>query len=176
MVELIMVMLAIVLTAGMLTAAANYLPTWQNTAEVTYQLSKKGFDTLEQSFQLKSKELAGEPASLVQADGGLSTLFQPFYGYLPKAPEGMAWKYGEIPGVPSTKYVCLYAVQPLSEGAVRGLYRLAKLYSVGDAIDAKISFNAGAGNCGGVNDGYVESNMPAYVSVTYKLKYIPGVY
>jgi hypothetical protein len=130
MVNLILVILSISLTAATLFASLNYLPGWAGTARTTHDLTRYGFLTLEKAFAAQVAKDAGVPAARTdEADGGLFTNFSAYYGYLPQAPKGYAWKYGDNG---TDYYFCLYptAGNPIaSEGLWRGLNRVRNLFS-----------------------------------------------
>lgn len=169
MVQLLMVIMAIGLSAAALTATISYLPTWTATAEKTYTLSKAGFVTLEAAFKGYSAANGGAaPVPSAAQDGGIGA-FQAYYSFLPKAPAGFAWKYG-FNG--TDYYFCVYPTG--TGGAVgdfRGLDRLRQVFS-----EQQFFVNPdGITGCGGTVSIAEPVEFPAQFAGTYLVKYVPGM-
>lgn len=183
MAQLIIVILSIVLTAVTIFASLNYMPSWMNQANDTYAVVKTGLTTLETAYAAAAKANGGvAPApNTGLPDGGLSTNFSPYYGYLPKAPRGYSWKYGRNTNV-NTDYFCLYSSSPQAhEGIWRGMNRVRNVLSDGQYFI--LAGNEGA--CSAANGTTLATpqsdaakappgSYPAQLAVMYLVKYLPG--
>lgn len=95
MVNFILAIFSIMLTAATVISTMNYLPGGAKVTAEAYNVSKTGIVTLEKAFKkYMSVNGAVYPPQTLAADGGLSQYFASYYGYLPKATTGYAWKYG----------------------------------------------------------------------------------
>lgn len=179
MLNLILVALSISLTAATLFASLNYLPSWNSSANDTYLVVKAGFTTLETAYFAKVKADGGaSPAPTAEADGGLAALFSSYYGFLPKAPRGYSWKYGNNG---SNDYFCLYSTSgtPVAhEGIWRGMNRVRSVLS-----DEQYFIVPGDVTvCGAPTPATPQSEStkappatyPALLASVYLVKYVPG--
>jgi hypothetical protein len=173
MVNLILVILSITLTAATLYASMNYLPGINSTTDDAYRLTRYGFVALEKAFNAATGRASGTaPAPTAETDGGLATNFSSDYGYLPKVPKGFAWKYG-FNG--QDYYFCLY---PTTTGASqaywRGFNRAHRVLS-----DQQYFILAGGvAACNtqspqGANLTSAPSSYPAMISMVYLLNWQP---
>lgn len=128
MVNLLLVMLSISLTAATLYASMSYLPGMSSTTDDAYHQTRYGFVALEKAFNAATSRAEGyAPSPTNEFDGGLATNFSVDYGYLPRAPKGYAWKYG-FNG--QDYYFCLYpATAAASQAYWRGFNRARKVLS-----------------------------------------------
>jgi hypothetical protein len=128
MVNLILVILSISLTAATLFASLNYMPIWTKQATDSYSVVKTGLVTLDKAFNSRTTADNGvPPAPLAGDDGGLATNFAAYYSFLPKTPQGYAWRYGYNG---AAYYFCMYPKAGnvgASEGLWRGLTRLRRV-------------------------------------------------
>lgn len=177
MVNLILVLLSISLTAATLFASMNYMPGWASSAADAQHITRHGFVELEKAFQASLNRAEGQaPAPTVEPDGGLVSNFSADYSYLPKAPKGFAWKYG-FNG--SDYYFCMYPQQGsagVSEALWRGMKRARKVLS-----DQQFFLvPGGVASCdspspAGVNLTTDPDSFPVTVSALYLLRYTPPV-
>lgn len=128
MVNLLLVILSISLTAATLYASMSYLPSSSSTTDEGYHLTRYGFVALESAFNAATTRGDGyPPAPTAAQDGGLADNFAADYGYLPKAPRGYAWKYG-FNG--QDYYLCLYpATAGASQAYWNGFNRVRRVLS-----------------------------------------------
>lgn len=171
MYSLIISLLAIALQAASLFSMMHYAPAWVKTAPDFTRSVAAGISSVEDAYYRYATVNAGAVPD--PALGGLEQ-FQspvPHLPFLPKAPEGFAWKYGF--GA-ADYYVCLQAAdgaRPVSEGLFYGLRRLRKLFP-----DEQFVISAGAATCGSTLDiGEQVPEFPAPLSATYFLRYAPDM-
>lgn len=173
MYSLILSLLAIALQAAALFCMMHYAPAWVKTAPDYTRTMAAGISAFERGFYRYGAANAGvmpEPTEV--ADGGLIQFQSPerHLTFLPAAPIGFQWTYGHS----SDYFVCLHAIdgtRPMREGLYYGVKRLRKLLP-----DDQLIISAGANSCGAVVD--VSSGpvtFPAPLSVTYFLRYAPGI-
>lgn len=176
MVNLILVILSISLTAATLFASMNYLPGWTSSAADAHQLTRHGFVTLEKAFQASLSRTEGAaPAPTVDSDGGLATNFSADYGYLPNTPKGYSWKYG-FNG--TDYYLCLYpqAAGGASEALWRGMKRARSVLS----DQQYFLLPGGVASCDTPSPASMNlvadpEDFPTSVSAVYLLRYTPPV-
>jgi hypothetical protein len=175
MVNLILVILSITLTAATLFASLNYLPAWTSTATDSYHLARYGFVALEKAFLTHVSTAGGAvPPPTADTDGGLASNFSANYGYLPKPLPGFAWKYGHNG---SDSYFCLYPVSGgsgASEGAWRGLNRARTVLS----DQQYFLIPGGESACSSASPQTAAmttppSSFPVLLSAVYLVRYVP---
>lgn len=172
MYSLILSILAIALQAASLFALMHYTPVWVKTAPDHSRLVAASLSTLESGyFRYAAANGGSVPAPTTAADGGLSQFQSPVghISFLPKAPEGFMWRYGQA----VDHFVCLDAVDdahPMDESLFRGVKRLKQLLPTEQLV-----ISAGAHTCGSGSDvSSATFQFPAPLSVTYFLRYAPG--
>lgn len=172
MYSLILSILAIALQAVSLYCLMHYMPTWAKTAPDHSRQVAASLSTLEGGyFRYAAANGGGVPLPTVAPDGGLSQFQAPVshIPFLPKAPEGFVWKYGQA----VDHFVCLDAiddVRQMDESLFRGVKRLKQLLPAEQLI-----ISAGAHSCGSGTDVSKDSfAFPAALSVTYFLRYAPA--
>jgi hypothetical protein len=172
MYSLIISLLAIALQAAALFCLVNYAPAWVKTAPDFSRVVAAGLSAFEGAFYRYGATNGGAlPEPTLEPDGGLAQFQSPerHLAFLPKAPEGFAWKYGHA----ADYYVCLQAAdaaKPVPEGLYYGVKRLRKLLPADQLVVSE-----GANSCGStadVTNGPVK--LPAPLSITYFLRYAPG--
>lgn len=178
MLNLILVVLSIVLTAATLYASMNYLPGWTSAANDTNRLTNHGFVSLDKAFQsATTRALGSAPAPTTGIDGGLAVHFGADYGFLPKAPVGYAWKYGYNG---SDYYFCMYPLAGragASEGMWRGLNRSRnslpdqQYFILPGGVSACDSTPPSSPQSAAAKA--VPSSFPALVSAVYLVRYLP---
>jgi len=173
--NLILVLLSIALTGATLFASLNYMPGWTSAAADNYNLTRYGFVALEKSFSAATTRAEGQPpAPLAEIDGGLFSNFSADYGYLPKAPQGYAWKYGYNG---SDYYFCLYpkaGVAGASEALWRGLKRARSILSNQQYFvipGGEASCDTPAPHAAHLAE--PPTNFPTMVSAVYLVRYTP---
>lgn len=172
MVQLILTILAISLTAATVVASLNYLPWWYRTANDTEQVLRTSLRQLERAYKADARNNGGAPAEVTaDEDGGLEANFRAVLRLIPSAPTGFQWSYHQRPMDGSIweglHYFCLSTDGGASDGEWRGLKRLENLYSSEQYIVAD--------SCGASAPSAVPESLPAPVSVTFYVTYIPGV-
>lgn len=170
MFSLIVIAITIATLAALSVAAINYSPRWAPTAQLTHELAASGFVRLDKAFELASAAQPSEqpPAPDASADGGLRTQFQPYYGFMPKAPPGLGWSYGKnVASGPfqNLYYFCLSG-PAVDEGVMVGLQRLGRTLGAAQSV-------LGAG-CGDSTPS-TPSAYPAPVALTYYVQFVPEV-
>lgn len=162
--QLIISVLAILLTALTLLASVNYLPHWYRAADDTDAAVRSSLKVLERSYKAYAKVNGGVgPTVLAESDGGFGTQFRPLVKLIPPAPAGYSWSYGQHPSDGSIwaglHYFCLSSGTAAELGTWRGLIRArpafsAEQYFLGNSCDAVANIAE-------------PSSYPAPVSVTY---------
>lgn len=176
MVNLILVLISISLTAATLFASMNYMPGWATSASDAHHLTRHGFVSLEKAFETSLSRTEGAaPGPTVDPDGGLATNFSADYGYLPKAVKGYAWKYG-FNG--TDYYLCMYPQNAAgaSEATWRGFKRTRKMLS----DQQYFLVQGGVASCDSPSPASVNivadpAEFPLSISAVYLLRYTPPV-
>lgn len=178
MLNLILVVLSISLTAATLFASMNYLPSWNSSASDTNATVRAGFIALEKAYLAKVAADGGlVPPPVAVQDGGLATNFSGHYGYLPKAPPGYAWKYGNNG---TSDYFCLYSANGSAiahKGVWEGMNRARKMLS----DEQYFIVPGGVAACDAATPATPQSeavkappaNYPALIAAVYLVKYVP---
>jgi hypothetical protein len=185
MFQLILAVIAIGLFASLALVTVNYLPTWAPAAQETADLTRTGAKTLAAAFDLRAADPAGgvpdENSSL--SDGGLAAAFQPYYSFLPRAPQGYAWKYGqttqlqlEADGYAGNStgglhWFCLYpAGAGGSLGTYKGFKRAQRVFP-----ETQVYVNSGGSAfCGRALNSPDPASFPSPVAVTMFVRYVEG--
>lgn len=169
MINLVITLMAIALTGSMVLLTVSYLPAWTGSSEEREALVQSGFDRLEQAHYLRSKSTGVEPSPTTEADGGLSSLFQAYYSFLPKPLQGFGWKYGRN-ATNGLNYFCMYANGPVDQGAWSALRSATRYYS-----DERYFVHAGGeADCGATAHAATPSTFPAQFSATFYVRYVAG--
>lgn len=170
MLQIVMVIMAIALSAGVLAVSINYMPFWRIASEDAYQLGRNGFTALEQAYKAYARDNAGAvPPATLEVDGGIIA-FKPYYSFLPKAPSGFAWKYG-YSATQNLNYFCLYPTGAGgTEGVFRGLKRLHGVFSDEQYFIAA----GGSAECGTIGIDPAFTTWPRAFVATYFVRYVPN--
>jgi hypothetical protein len=156
MVNFILTILAIALTAAVLYTMVSYVNPNQAIARGVGEQVYAGFTTLEQALN-DHKTATGD--WLAPGLTWASTL-TPAYAFLPRPPKNMAWNYA-LGG--AGRYLCLAPINGsalVSEAQYKGFTRFA------EKVSAQQGFVSTAG-CGVVLNSQPPSSWPASVFVTY---------
>jgi hypothetical protein len=168
--SLIFTLLAIALSAAVVLTTVSYLPAWQPAAAQAQAIAQAGFDTLETAHYLASKATGLEPLPTAETDGGVVTNLSAYYSFLPPAPEGYAWKYGND-GVSGYNWLCLHGASAAGTKAVwEALSRLKTTYST----EQYFVHSGGAANCGTASNAVAPTTYPAQFSATLFVRYVLG--
>lgn len=174
MVQLIISLLAIMLTAATVLAGINYVPWWAKTATITEEQVLRSMSLLEQGYDLVVRSADGAaPAVSGSADGGLMASFGSVLKFQPAAPVGFDWVYGKNT-VTGSRYEGLnyFCLKPKGtagpgEGIGRGLMRAKAVYSADQVV-----VNS---TCGASSSAVSEDGFPNAVALTLYVVYTPGV-
>lgn len=173
MFQLILVVIAIALTAAMVIASINYIPWWYKSAADTEQTMRSSLSRLEQTYDVVVRAANGQaPSTTSEADGGLMSQFGHALKFTPAAPAGYTWVYGLYPD-DGSRYANLnfFCLTPTgggaSEGVYRGLERARAVYSREQVVLST--------QCGHTTDWAKPSSYPAKVHMTVFVQYTPGV-
>jgi hypothetical protein len=175
MTSLILTVISIVLLSAVVVVSINYLPAWPKEQAEVAPIIRDGLRKLDRAYTLYAQAHADAPAGVVggDPDGGVSGNFTPFLGFVPAAPVGYRWHYGQTdsgapPGYQNTHYFCLApqaAGAQASKGKVMGALKAQQSFS-----DEQMFVSP---NCGvAANAAYVD--FPAPMAVTLFVKYIRG--
>lgn len=173
MIQLVIVIITIALTAALALASINYLPWWHRTANDAEQATRTSMAQLEQAYDTTVRTANGvAPAPTGDPDGGLMSQFGAALRFTPVAPPGYTWTYGHYSGSDSRytnlDYFCLTPTNTgAGEGVYRGLERARTIYSRDQAI-------LGA-QCGDTVDMAQPTSYPAPVKLTMFVLYTPQV-
>lgn len=125
MINLIVSVLAIALTAICAMASINYMPWWQNSANSVESRMEGVFSDALSRFKEASAFYGEEPTPSADADGGLNSLIiSPFSKIgLPVPKAGFTWSYGVNSNVNSPYYgVKFFCLTPPPSGLNYGEY------------------------------------------------------
>ncbi len=170
MLQLILTIAAIALTAAFLAASVNYIPWWYKTASDTEDVLRKSLPLVEQAYDVATRANNGTAPAVHDelADGGFEAAFRPVLKLTPVAPPGFRWKYGfnEANGL---NWVCLEDIDTSggNEGTWRGVNRARAVYS-----DQQFVIST---SCGSVTNVALPSSYPAPIAITMYLAYTPGI-
>lgn len=171
---LIITIMAIMLTSAMVVSTVNYLPSWQASAQLNSRLVETGFERLERAYQVYAAEHLDVPAAPdASADGGLTTHFGALLGFVPRAPDGFFWYYGQRPldagPYAGMHYFCLAPLDAVAgtEGVVRGTMRLRRVVPQDQVVFAAA--------CGATADWVAPTQYPQALHTTYYVSYVPGM-
>lgn len=170
MFSLILIAITIATLAALSVVAINYTPRWTPAAQLAHELAASGFARLDKSFEMASAAQPDElpPMPSADADGGLVARFQPYFGFMPKAPQGLAWSYGISPvagAFQNMHYFCLSGTA-VDEGTSNGLQRLTRTLGASQAVLAA--------TCGAAS-GNLPNSYPAQLALTYYVQFVPEV-
>lgn len=171
--HLIITVLTIALMAAAATVTVNYLPTWPAAASTAERQLREALPRIEQAYDVLTRAAEGVPPDTdMGADGGFSRVFQPVLQFMPAAPRGYSWRYGQHVDDGSMysnmHFVCLAANGGTTEGPGRGLYRAVATFSPDQAV-----INTGCGATSSVAPPAKWGTEPR--SVTFYLAYTPGI-
>lgn len=177
MVQLIITVLSIALAAVLVMVSVVYTPTWQRTANQTQSMVSLTMSKLESSFNVAVKNNNGvTPAPTTAADGGLMANFGNYLKFVPVAPVGYTWVYGQhaadASSYSSLAYFCLQPTAT-STGATEGVYR--GMVEAKDGYSATQVFINSAG-CDQPANSAAPSSYPFKGYMTMYVTYTPGVY
>jgi hypothetical protein len=185
MYQLMMTVIAIVLTAAIATATIVYTPGWKTASDDAYMLARTGVQTLENAFTLATQANGGTELAvdLGQTDGGLAANFANYYRFLPKAPAGYSWKYGYSSATTLTNdsyagnganglyWFCLYpSGTTMSQGVYKGFARSQKIFSGTQFY----LHDGGSSFCGRAVNSAEPTVYPNDYSVTFFVRYVSG--
>lgn len=172
MTHFIIAVIAIALQAVSLYALLNFTPYWVKTAPDIARVIGTGISTFETAYYRYGAANAGiMPVPTLAADGGLSQFRSPirYHAFLPQAPEGFAWKYGQN----GDHYVCLYpksGAASMHMDVYKAVIRLKRLLPAEQLViheGDELSCGTAAGLAS------EPATFPANLSVTYFLRYLP---
>lgn len=175
MVQLIITLFAIGLTAALAVASINYLPWWRSTAADTAATLKSTLVLLEQGYDVAVRARDGLAPPITPAvDGGLAEGFLPILRFTPPAPPGYAWVYGKYAGTDPSyaelNYFCLTPAEPgagLSEGIYRGIARTMPQFSADQLFVSD--------ECGATSSTGTPMEYPYAGHLTFYVMYSPGI-
>lgn len=175
MFQLILVILAIALSAAQLLVGLNYSPAWIKTAQDANIVARQSMQTLEQAFDIATAANSGTaPTVTAAADGGLSTNFLSIIKFTPAAPSGYQWVYGQHAN-DGTYYANMYyfCLKPVSGGigATQGIYR-GLLNAMSIFSTTQVFVNSG---CGASANAAAPTSWPAALSLTMYVTYVQPV-
>ena len=171
MFQLILVVLAIALSAAQLLVGLNYTPAWVQTASDTNLVARTSMQTLAQAFNVATAANSGtSPAVTATADGGLAQNFLPIIKFTPAAPQGYQWVYGQHAN-DGSRYANLYyfCMVPIAggTGATKGIYR-GILQSMAIYPTDQVYVNTG---CGATASYSSPANFPTPMALTMYVTY-----
>ena len=170
MIQLIITIVAIALTAVVLAASVSYIPWWYKTASDTQEVVHRSLLTMEQAYNVAARANNGTPPPVLptQADGGFVTQFQPVIQLLPPTPPNFRWRYG-LNSALNLNWFCLENLEPggANEGAWRGVNRARSIFSPQQFVVS--------GSCGSSVSDPAPSSYPAPLTITYYVAYVPGI-
>lgn len=170
MLNLILTLISIALTAALAVASLVYLPIWPKQAETVHTLVKTGFPKLEQAFKARHVAVGTPAPDTGQPDGGLGTYFGPYLDFVPKAPDGYYWVYGQRLVAPLDYFFCLAPIGSgtAREGDWRGFLRGRQLFPA----DQYVIHGSGLGGCGTVVNS-TSSTPIAAAAITFFVRPTP---
>jgi len=175
MIQLIITVVSIALTAALLLASINYIPWWHGIASDTEFIIKESLPKLERAYNVATILGNGTPpAPTTEADGGFQSLFEPIVKLLPAAPPGFEWSYGRYTGTEQPwaglDYFCLtYTASGgrAEQGAWTGALRASTIFSPQQYILGSA--------CGKTVSQSLPSSYPQPLAITFFVAYVPGV-
>lgn len=173
MLPLILTLIAIALTAVTMYATMSYLPVWATSVTPNYELALTGVTRLENAFTLYALANSETEAAVTgAADGGLSTNFLPYLRFLPPAPTGMAWVYGQH-AVDASAYSGLhyFCLTPSGAGIDRTVFE--SLLRLQRSVNSAQGF---LGSSCGITTASLTApgSYPATRAFTYYVAFVPG--
>jgi hypothetical protein len=177
MIQLVIVIITIALTAALALASINYLPWWHKSAGDAEQVVRSSLVQLEQAYDATVRAANGTaPAVTGDADGGLMAQFGAVLKFQPAAPAGFTWTYGQHANdgtrYAGLNYFCLRPVvqaadQGAGEGVYKGLQRARSIYSPDQVVISAA--------CDATADSGLPTAYPTPVYVTMFVRYTSGV-
>lgn len=172
MVQLIISVMAIALTALTVLASISYIPWWYKKAADTDQVLRASLTQLEKGYKAATRTSAGvAPTATGTGDGGFDANFRPVLGLLPRAPGAFTWSYHQHPADSSAwaglNYFCLTSTEDGSEGEWHGFKRAGAVFSAEQYVVSD--------TCGDTTSAALPSSYPAPLALTFFVTYVPGV-
>lgn len=169
MLQLVITVIAIALTAAMLLISISYLPWWHRPAQDIEATTRTSLTRVEQAFDLLAHANQGvPPAPTADADGGFEAHFQPVMKLLPAVPGGFSWSYGQKGSGQGLwtdmHYVCLSS-NTVNKAAWIGINRALAQFSTQQAIVSD--------TCGATSS--VNEPPTTTLAVTFYLVHTPGI-
>jgi hypothetical protein len=166
MVQLLITVFSIILTALLIMVGITYAPWWYRTADATEELTKSSLHVMEQAYDVAARLNNGVvPLVTAEADGGFVSNFQPILKILPAAVPQFQWKYGEAYGL---NYFCMESVGPtVNEGVVRGILRAKGVFS-----DSQVFVNT---ICGAQTNEFPDPRETGRLALTMFVAFVPGI-
>lgn len=174
MFQLIIVVLAIALTAALVMVTVKYLPWWTLNANRVEDATRTSLLRLDQAYDVAARAANGVPPSVTaDPDGGFVLNFRPVMRLLPAAPQNTVWVYGQHP-VDATPYsgmhyFCLKTTTGGGgdEALWRGVNRARGTFSSDQAY-----LNSA---CGAISSVSLPTTFPAPLALTFFVAYVPGI-
>lgn len=172
MVQLLISVMAIALTALTILASISYIPWWYKKAADTDQVLRISLRSLDSAYKTAARNNGGiPPATTGASDGGFDAAFRPVLGLIPKAPSTFSWSYHQRPEDGTVwaglHYVCLTATEDGTEGEWRGFKRAAAVFSSEQYVVSA--------SCGDTTSSALPGSYPSELALTFYLTYVPGV-
>lgn len=170
--QLILSVLAIVLTAATLVSTLNYLPWWQRGAADVNQVLRTSLPRIDAAYKEAARRNAGIPPAVTgEADGGFVSGFQDVLGILPAAPRDFSWSYHQHPNDGSAwanlHYVCLTSSTDSQRDSWAGARAARPVFSSQQYIVSA--------SCGDTVSNPEPADYPAPLAITFFVTYVPGV-
>lgn len=174
--QLVITVIAILLSAAATMVSVNYLPFWSESQSESQAQAKLAMAKLESAYNLTVQANNGTaPAPTNASDGGLMANFGGYLKFPPAAPPGYSWSYGQQAADGSAysgmDYFCLApqsGAKGLNLGQYRGILNASKIYSSAQAV-------VSTAGCG-AETAALPSSFPANFYLTFYVTYTPGVY
>lgn len=150
MINFVLTILSIALTAAVLYASVTYLAPGRPVITLTYNLATQGFPALGTAFS----DFKSANGGVAPAVSTWETQLTPTYTFLPAAPKGMSWSYG----TDGTGYwFCLSG--SVSQPQYDGLAQAAQVFSVQQYFIGS--------TCGITANAAAPATWPATLAATY---------
>lgn len=165
--QLIITVVALLLTALVILGSVNYLPWWYKTAENAEEITRTSLHVLEDAYSVATRASNGVSPSVDAAaeDGGFSSRFLPILHILPAALPQFVWRYGQANGL---NYFCMESTGAyVNEGAIRGLLRGKAVFS-----ESQVTLNT---TCGSTTSLSPTPLTSTHLALTMFVTFVPGV-
>jgi len=165
MVQLIVTVISIALTALVVTVTVQYVPSGWTTTDETAKALRAGIKHLEAAV-LAERKASAAPVNTYAAPQSLTgATFRP-YVIVPKAPggPGSGWSYGTTAAFGNAAFVCL-----TSTAVTKPMYRGFKRVKLSSYSDEQMTISTGG--CGDTSDSPEPAFPAANVYVTYFFKW-----